>query len=60
MINLDDIEDLAPGFKDWLEEVEVYSSRYERMCYTFTDLSAHEWKDLMDWVHAAYTVGKKG
>ena len=57
MINLDDIEGLAPGFKDWLEEVEVYSSRYERLCNTFTDLSAHEWQDLMTWLHAAYKKG---
>ena len=57
MINLDDIEDLAPGFKDWLEEVEVYSSRYERMCNTFIDLSVQEWQDLMTWLHAAYKKG---
>lgn len=49
MINLSDIEELAPGFKDWLEEVEVYNSRYERLCYTLPDLSQPEWKDVMTW-----------
>ena len=57
MINLSDIEELAPGFKDWLEEVEVYNSRYERLCCTFLDLSPHEWKDVMTWLSAAYAVG---
>jgi hypothetical protein len=57
MINLSDIEELAPGFKGWLEEVEVYNSRYERLCYTLPELSQHEWKDVMTWLSAAYAVG---
>lgn len=57
MINRDDIEGMAPGFLEWLDEIEVYSSRYERLCASFTELDAHGWKDLMMWLYAAYLVG---
>lgn len=62
MINRDDIEGLAPGFIEWLDEIEVYSSRYERLCSTFAELDKHAWRDLMMWLYAAYLVGteKKG
>lgn len=57
MINEYDIESMAPGFLEWLYEIEVYSSRYERLCASFAELDAHAWKDLMMWLYAAYLVG---
>ena len=59
MINEHDIEGMAPGFKEWLEEVEVYSTRYERLCAAFAELDAHTWRDLMLWLHTAYMMGVK-
>lgn len=57
MINEHDIEDLAPGFKEWLEETEVWGSRYERLCGTFAEFDAHAHRELMIWLHAAYLRG---
>jgi hypothetical protein len=57
MINEHDIKDLAPGFKDWLEEIESFSSRYERLCETFAEFYAHAHRELMIWLHAAYLRG---
>lgn len=57
MINADDLGALAPGYLEWLEEVEVFSTRYERLCATFAHLDRHDWKALESWLKAAYFVG---
>jgi hypothetical protein len=64
MISQDDIDaftvdDEQPDVFDWLNEIEVYSTRYERLCANFAELDAHAWRDLMAWLDAAYTVGWK-
>lgn len=57
MINEHDIEALVPGFKEWLEEAESYGTRHERLCATFAHLDAHDHKELMRWLKAAYMMG---
>ena len=59
MLNKDDLEALSPGFLAWLEETEAYSSRFERLCYSFSELDPYQWQILMQWLHAAYEVGKQ-
>jgi hypothetical protein len=57
MINEHDIEELAPGFNTWLNESENFSTRYERLCAAFAHLDAHDHKELMSWLKAAYMMG---
>jgi hypothetical protein len=57
MINRSDLEVLAPGFLEWLDEPEVYSSRYERLCETFAEFDAHAHTELVKWLLAAYMKG---
>lgn len=59
VISAEDIEALSPGFLAWLEETEAFSSRFERLSYTFSELDAYQWQTLMQWLHAAYIVGKQ-
>lgn len=44
-------------FDEWLSEVEVYSSRHERLYADFENLSNEDIKTLMKWLEAAYNVG---
>jgi hypothetical protein len=57
MINEHDIEELAPGFNTWLNEFENFSTRYERLCAAFAHFDAHDHKELMSWLKAAYMRG---
>ena len=41
-------------FDDWLNEVEVFSARWERMR---ADLPDADWHMLERWLRAAYDVG---
>ena len=67
MISKDDIdafteetlEDENTGVYEWLTEMEVCNTRYERLCITFAELDAHAWKDLVTWLDATYTAGWK-
>ena len=59
MLNETDIEALAVGFYDWLHEVEVYGTRYERLQLTFDELSEVGRLDLMQWLYAAYRIGQQ-
>ena len=44
-------------FNEWLYEVEAWSSRIERLHETFAHMDNHDWKELMEWLEAAYRVG---
>ena len=44
-------------FKDWLQEVEVFSTREQRLHSTFAHMDGHDWNALMEWLEAAYRVG---
>ena len=44
-------------FSGWLEEVEVYSTRQERLMATFAHMDKSDWEQLMKWLSAAYEVG---
>jgi len=44
------------SFEDWLNEIEVFSSRYER---AVGDVYHGGGKDLKEWLEAAYEVGFK-
>lgn len=44
-------------FDEWLGEIEVYSSRHERLYADFENLSNEDIKTLMKWLEAAYNVG---
>jgi hypothetical protein len=57
MINEDDIEALAPGFKEWLEGSEGPNTRYQRLCATFAHLDAHDHRALLSWLQLAYSMG---
>jgi hypothetical protein len=57
MLNEHDLEGLAPGFYEWLEGTENFSTRYERFCETFAHLDAHDHRALLLWLQAAYNMG---
>ena len=44
-------------FNEWLEEIECFSMREERLQCTFSHLDKLDWKELMEWLEAAYRVG---
>ena len=46
-------------FQEWLDEIEVYSDREERLVSEFPSLCSvsYDKKRLMDWLRAAYDVG---
>ena len=44
-------------FNDWLYEKETYSLRMDRLHATFAHMDSHDWKELMEWLEAAYRVG---
>jgi len=58
MLSREDLEGLSPEFIAWLEETEVYSTRFERLAETFP-LSGVYTKMLIDWLYAAYLLGRK-
>jgi len=45
-------------FNDWLNEIEVYSSRAERLQCDFEN--AMDYPMFVKWLRAAYDVGKEG
>lgn len=57
MLNETDLEALSPDFLLWLNEVEVYSTRYERLRETFEHLDDNTWEQLLSWLYAAYLIG---
>ena len=59
MLSREDLEALSPEFLEWLEEEEVCSSRMERLIYTFEVDESH-FKMLLDWLYAAYLLGREG
>ena len=44
-------------FNEWLEEVECFIVREERLQCTFAHLNKHDWEEHMEWQEAAYRVG---
>jgi hypothetical protein len=44
-------------FNDWLQEVEGYITRFERLQATFDHMDYHDWYALTEWLEAAYRVG---
>ena len=60
MITKDDIEAMAPeGLYDWLDEVEVCSTRRERLFSDFERLGFNDFKLLLLWLESAYKQGRK-
>lgn len=57
MINETDIKALAPGFYEWLDEIESYSTRSERLYEDFPEVK--DLKKLRLWLKAAYMMGVK-
>lgn len=55
MINETDIEALDPDFSGWLNEIEVFSTRSERLYEDF--LEVKRLSKLRMWLHAAYRAG---
>ena len=45
------------SFNRWLEGVETYSTRLERLHATFAHYDKNDWNALMRWLDAAYEVG---
>lgn len=56
MISRGDLEGLAPDFLEWLDEVEVFSSLWERLFWDF-DLDKGKYKLMVEWLYAAYRLG---
>lgn len=44
-------------FDEWLDEIEVFSSRYERLVSDFCDMEYEDKGLLLIWLKAAYDVG---
>lgn len=44
-------------FSEWLEEIENYSSREERLFHDFAGLSPWAYDTLMAWLESSYQVG---
>lgn len=44
-------------FDGWLDEIEVFSSRYERLISDFCNMDYDEKERLLLWMKAAYDVG---
>lgn len=44
-------------FKEWLEEIEVYSTREHRLSTEFDKLEEKQYKSLLVWLKAAYDAG---
>jgi hypothetical protein len=55
VINETDLEALSPGYLEWLNEIENYSTRCERLYEEFTEVK--DLKKLRVWLEAAYKVG---
>jgi hypothetical protein len=47
----------AMTFDEWLDEIEVFSSRYERLISDLPDMTFEERNRLLVWLNAAYDVG---
>jgi hypothetical protein len=45
------------AFDEWLDEIEVFSARWERLYSDFPTLDENERKRLLIWLRAAYEVG---
>lgn len=46
-------------FDEWLDEIEVFSSRYERLIGDLPEMTFEERTRLLAWLKAAYDVGKE-
>lgn len=57
MINETDIKDLEPGFYEWLDELEAFSTRSERLYDDFFEVK--DLNKLRSWLEAAYMTGVK-
>lgn len=44
-------------FEEWLDEIEVFSARWERLHSDFPNLDINEREILIKWLRAAYDVG---
>jgi hypothetical protein len=44
-------------FDNWLDHIEVYSARWERLYSDFSSLDTEEKQLLIMWLKAAYEVG---
>lgn len=44
-------------FDGWLEEIEVYSTRFERLAGDLGHLTTPEFITLIKWLKEAYSVG---
>ena len=44
-------------FNDWLQEIEAWSARIERLHSSFAHMDSHDWKELMEWLEVAYRIG---
>jgi hypothetical protein len=55
MITEDDIEAINPEFYDWLNELENFSTRAERLYEDFPEVK--NLKLLRGWMEAAFTIG---
>ena len=44
-------------FDEWLDEIEVFSSRYERLISDLPDMDYEQRSNLLVWLRAAYEVG---
>jgi hypothetical protein len=57
MITKEDIEAINPEFYDWLNEMENFSSRAERLYEDFPEVK--NLKLLRKWLQAAFNVGHR-
>jgi hypothetical protein len=55
MINETDIEAMNPGFYAWLDEVEGFATRSERLYDDFSEVK--DLKRLREWLESAFNVG---
>jgi hypothetical protein len=55
MINETDIKAMNPGFYAWLDEVEGFATRSERLYDDFPEVK--NLKRLREWLQAAFNVG---
>jgi len=55
MITEDDIEAINPEFYNWLNELENFSTRAERLYEDFPEVK--NLKLLRGWMEAAFTIG---
>lgn len=45
------------GYELWLDEIENFSARWERLHWDFPDLNGQERERLDQWLRAAYVAG---